>query len=426
MKNLSGIRSVFCGAFFSVVLLTGCMKDKITHTYTITTPILQSLAEFRKEVKSQPAQAIEVTGKMTIMDRYIYLSEPGKGIHVIDNTNPSQPKNISFINIPGCLDMAIKEKTLYADSYGDLVTLDITNPLEVAAKDFQTYVFPDRSIYYNGVYTPGTYDPNSIYVVIGYSTHDTTVDGEDNNIYTGYYGCPYCSYAPSAPGIFRLSGSKNNTTGVNGSMARFGIVGDFLYTIGTFNLTAFNIGDPWKPGVASTTNVNFHSETIFPLKGKLFIGTNDGMYMYDILSDPAKPSLLGKFTHLRGCDPVIADDDYAYVTLNDSSACLGFDNQLQVVDIHDMSNTFLVKSYQLSHPMGLAKDGNILFVCDGKDGLKIYDATDVQNLQLLKKISGATFYDVIAINGSAFVMSADGLYQYDYTDINNIQLKSKF
>jgi hypothetical protein len=172
--------------------------------------------------------------------------------------------------------------------------------------------------------------------------------------------------------------------------------------------------------------VNFHSETIFPLKGKLFIGTNDGMYMYDILSDPAKPSLLGKFTHLRGCDPVIADDDYAYVTLNDSSACLGFDNQLQVVDIHDMSNTFLVKSYQLSHPMGLAKDGNILFVCDGKDGLKIYDATDVQNLQLLKKISGATFYDVIAINGSAFVMSADGLYQYDYTDINNIQLKSKF
>ena len=111
--------------------------------------------------------------------------------------------------------------------------------------------------------------------------------------------------------------------------------------------------------------------------------------MYDVQSSPSNPSLIGQFVHARGCDPVIADDNYAYITLNDSSACLGFYNQLQIINIKDMANSFMVKTYQLTHPDGLSKDGNNLFICDGKDGLKVYDATDVNNLLLLKQLKDA-------------------------------------
>ncbi len=90
---------------------------------------------------------IGVAGKITVDGNYIYLSEPYKGIHVIDNSNPSSPKNVSFINIPGNEDMAITGKTLYADAYGDLVTFDISNPLDVVAKNFAANVFPDNAIY---------------------------------------------------------------------------------------------------------------------------------------------------------------------------------------------------------------------------------------------------------------------------------------
>jgi len=171
--------------------------------------------------------------------------------------------------------------------------------------------------------------------------------------------------------------------------------------------------------------VTAHVETIYPLKNRLFVGTNNGMYMYDVQSSPSNPSLIGQFTHVRGCDPVIADDNYAYVTLNDSSACLGFVNELQIIDIRDVSNAVEVKFYQLTHPVGLSKDGNNLFICDGKDGLKVYNAADVKNLQLIKQLKDAIDYDVVAQNGIAIVMTSNGIYQYDYSDLTNIHLISK-
>ena len=147
--------------------------------------------------------------------------------------------------------------------------------------------------------------------------------------------------------------------------------------------------------------------------------------MYDVLATPAKPLLIGQFTHVRACDPVIADGDYAYVTLNDSSACLGVQNELQIVNIKDVGNSFLVKAYQLTHPVGLSKDGNNLFVCDGRGGLKIYNSADVNNLQLINQMNDGVDYDVVAENGIAVVVSANGIFEFDYSDPANIHLISK-
>ncbi|HYC27869.1 MAG TPA: hypothetical protein VEB42_03620, partial [Chitinophagaceae bacterium] len=74
---------------------------------------------------------------------------------------------------------------------------------------------------------------------------------------------------------------------------------------------------------------------------------------------------------------------------------------------------------------GLSKDGELLFICDGKDGLKIFNATDVNHLLLLKQISNLETYDVIAYNKVALVVAKDGLYQFDYSDVRNVQLLSR-
>jgi hypothetical protein len=402
------------------------MKDKVTRTYKISTPIYEVLTKFRESVKSQSPIAVGSIGKITVMGKYIYLSEPLKGIHVIDNSDPSSPKNVSFINIPGNEDMAIRGNTLYADAYGDLVSFDISNPLNVVAKNFTANVFPDHSNYYLGAYPPGTLiNPDSINVIVGWDTRDTTVTydpvGTINYNQVIYANCANCAFMAAA-----VPSSNKNTVGTNGSTARFSIIRNFLYTVGTNNLTAFDISQPFIPAFTSSVLVDFHVETIYPLKDKLFVGTNNGMYMYDVNTSPAKPSLVGQFTHVRGCDPVIADDHYAYVTINDSSACLGFNNELQIVDINDLGNSFLVKAYTLTHPVGLSKDGNNLFICDAKAGLKVYNAADVNNLQLIKELNDGVVYDVIAENGLAIVVAGDGLYQYDYSDLGNIHLISKF
>ncbi|MEM7417296.1 MAG: hypothetical protein AAF389_17465, partial [Gemmatimonadota bacterium] len=92
-------------------------------------PVYLSYAELRAPVAAADPVELEETGKIYVKDSYIYVNELFKGVHVIDNTNPSSPQRIAFIPIPGSVDMAIKGTTLYADTYVDLVAIDITDPL---------------------------------------------------------------------------------------------------------------------------------------------------------------------------------------------------------------------------------------------------------------------------------------------------------
>ena len=73
----------------------------------------------------------------------------------------------------------------------------------------------------------------------------------------------------------------------------------------------------------------------------------------------------------------------------------------------------------------VSTDGNLLFICDGDAGLKLYNVADVMNLQLIKEISDINAYDVIAMNKIALVVATDGLYQYNYANPADIQLLSK-
>src|SRR5438874_9337865 len=104
------------------------------------------------------------------------------------------------------------------------------------------------------------------------------------------------------------------------------------------------------------------------------------MFMYDV-SDPAHPAALGEFSHGRACDPVITDGNYAYVTLHAGTECGGSSNELNVINVQDLMHPELVKSYPMTNPTGLCKNGNLLFVCDGSNGVIIYDATKASDLK---------------------------------------------
>jgi hypothetical protein len=164
-------------------------------------------------------------------------------------------------------------------------------------------------------------------------------------------------------------------------------------------------------------------ETIFPFKDKLFIGSMSGMYIYG-LSNPSEPSYISEFNHVRVCDPVIADDSFAFVTLRNGSTCGGFINQLDVLNIEDITKPTLIKSFPFSNPHGLSKDGKVLFVSDGAFGLKVVDASDVNNLQTKQSLPIGNAIDVIAYKQLAFVMLDDAIQIYSYDQQFNITLLS--
>jgi hypothetical protein len=404
--------------------LHGCIKDKVTTTLVAYEPVYKNKAEVLASIRGNAATPLRQTGKIALYGNYILINEVNKGVHIIDNSNPAAPVNTAFINIPGNIDIAVRDNMLYADMYTDMLTIDIANMTNVTVRKISYNIFPER------IYT-GDFVADSSRYIVDWVKHEATEEREikqaRNNIGIGIWlegdalsQSGNFSNTPTAAN----SGTKSNSFG--GSMARFTLVNNYLYTVGRSSLTAFNVSNAADPALQSVTPLGWDIETVYPLNNKLFIGSRTGMFIYSI-DDPAAPARLGSFAHACFDDPVIANDDYAFVTLKATtgvSNCWGTppqQSQLDIIDIHDLTNPMLVKIYNMEEPMGLSLDRDHLFICDGKGGLKIFNAVDVHNLQLLRTINDIEPFDVITYDNRALVVAKEGFIQYDCSNINNIR-----
>jgi hypothetical protein len=315
------------------------------------------------------------------------------------------------------MDIAVKGNILYADLYTDLVAIDITDPLNVKLMKTVEGVFPHR--YWGGGFSG---QMGSDVVITEWQKRDTVVTTKGDRPDWGPWRGEIFMLADAMSGS--SSTKSSSPIGAGGSMARFTIMNDRLYTVGYSNLDVFNITEEKNPTHTNKVNVGWNIETIYPFKNKLFIGSTSGMFIYNV-NNPDAPVAAGKFEHVASCDPVIADDKYAYVTLRSGTQCQGFTNQLEIVQLNNITDPVLKKTYPMTNPHGLSKDGNLLFICDGADGLKVYDAADVMNLQKINEIKDIDTYDIITMNKVALVVAKDGLYQYNYANPANITLLSK-
>jgi len=194
------------------------------------------------------------------------------------------------------------------------------------------------------------------------------------------------------------------------------IVGDFLYAISGRNLQLFDISEPQSPNPWVKVDVSREIQTLFPYQNFLLIGAADGVYILDN-SDQASPVQVGEFIHATAQDPVVAKDGYAYVTLkSDFTRPNGFINdQLNVVDIRDVTNPVLVREQAMQAPEGLVIAGDKLFVCDGIAGLKQFDISDPEVPVLVDSLSMLDCNDLIAQNNILYVITDTSIRQYDYS-----------
>ncbi len=399
-------------------------KDKLTESYTANIPQYMSYEDLRNGVKSTPVQPLENPGKIYFKDNYIFINEVMQGVHIIDNSNPENPVNIGFISIPGNVDIAIKNYTLYADSYIDLVVIDITdikNPKEIGReKEAFNYIIPP----YNEDYPIAKIEREKG-VVIGWE-----LDKFEHEIEQIHYPIYNKNWRDLSNGSFNAEANTSgngNSFGVGGSMARFGLYQKYLYTTENNRLTTFDISVSNQPQKIGQTFLRGNAETLFIYDNHLFFGTRNGMLVYD-LSSPIQPKFKARLSHMTSCDPVVVRENYAYVTLRGGTPCRSNINQLDVIELKDnYARTTLIASYPMDSPYGLGIDDEILFVCDGDSGLKIYNVADKQKItdNLIATFPNINAYDVIPMGKYLFLIGKDGFYQYDYSDLNNIQEVSK-
>ncbi|MDA8693361.1 hypothetical protein N9L92_04800, partial [Saprospiraceae bacterium] len=230
-------------------------------------------------------------------------------------------------------------------------------------------------------------------------------------------------------GLTNTSGGvDSNRDGQGGSLARFTLYQDFLYVINQSELISYNIESPAKPEQTDITGVNWNIETLFPYEDYLFIGSQTGLFIYG-LSNPEAPEYVSQFDHANACDPVFVKDDIAYVTLRDGTACQNFTNQLDVIDVSDIANPILIKSFDMEHPHGLSVIDNKLYLCEGEHGLKVFEVDDLEDIDgnRIEHIKGIDAFDAISLSPDhLLIIGAGGLHQYDTSKPDNLDEISYF
>lgn len=97
-----------------------------------------------KEIKYiNSKQSITQAGNIYAKGSFIFQVDVGRGIHVIDNSIPEKADRIGFITVNGCTQLSIKGNYLYTNSLSDLVTLDISNPLQLKEINRVANAFPE-------------------------------------------------------------------------------------------------------------------------------------------------------------------------------------------------------------------------------------------------------------------------------------------
>ncbi len=396
---------IFLGTLFLCFFsMQSCLKDecKREYTYLKYTDIYKTSEEIRIPVSMERERVLKNPGKIYYYNELIFINEKNEGIHVFDNTNPSAPSNLGFMPIPGNVDIAIRDNILFADNYMDLLAINISNILSPVMEKRIVETFNQFYETEDGRYW------------VGHEIEEVT-EVVDCNLYEGgeFRDNSIANFSPTS------AEDAGSNTGLGGSLARFSLYDNYLYAIDQSDFYIFDINQTANPLQMGSNNIGWGIETLYAFGDKLFVGSQTGMIIMDA-SNPASPEYLSGYSHWTSCDPVFVKDNYAYVTLHSGTLCNGSEiNQMDLIDISDILNPELVKTFPMENPHGLSIKDDNLFVCEGEFGLKVFDIQNPLTLdnRLINKFDALSAKDVIVLPGNRNVLLAvgdDGFYQFNF------------
>lgn len=414
MKRL---RFILPTLLLTALIATSC-ADKTVKVYMANVPVYTETETWRAQaINFEAPRDLKTPGKIYLYENLLIVNDFLQGVHIFDNSNPSAPTSLGFLPVHANQDIAVRNDIMYLDSYTDLLAFDISNPSQPHFISRLNDVFEfDNHGYlpgYNEAYPMVEIDPSQG-VVTGWSLEKTHDEVLANRGMLESFAGPTID----GGGLFAPSNVASGV-GIAGSTARFTIVDHILYTIEDWQLGVFDI----QEGMVHLRDLGLTrmAETAFPAEGYLYIGTTTGMLIYDV-HNPSNPSFVSDYAHLTSCDPVVVQGNKAFVTLSTGRTCFGNVNSLQVINLNDITMPFLEYEFAMTNPRGLGLDGNTLFLCDGPDGLKVFDKTDLSTIpqHQISQFQGITSADVIPYNQVLVMTAKEGIYQYSYADLQNI------
>ena len=392
-----------------LVLLSSCEKDDSnTEKAKFAVPVIKSLSEIRNSVAVLSAKQTNSDGKIYVAQNYLFYIAQEEGVHVYNNQNPASPSNIAFINIEGVHDIAVKGNYLYADNFIDLLVFDISNVNNITlVKTVENSLYFNPTYPFEAEYYDYSITPNTNQIITGFTIETRNIPKEQNSILSDIMGSNFESNTSIG----------GNNIGIGGSYAKFQINNNALYTVNTYKLNVFNITNPLNTFFDKEVLMNGwfgggELETLFIQKETLFVGATTGMFTVNA-EDEFNPYFVGGFSHATACDPVVVYGNTAYITVRGGTSCGAIEDQINVIDVADIANPTLISTTFVGQPYGLGIKDDVLYVCCGSNGLKIYDALNSSNL-VLKNSYPENLKDVIPLNSHLIAVGTNKIIQYNY------------
>jgi hypothetical protein len=169
------MRAACLSCMVIMLFFTTCRdKDNYLNTKGVTTGFIPVYSDtfggLRDSIVSVDPEPVIQSGKIYLYDKWLFINEQARGVHVFDNSNPASPVPVCFIRIPGNYDISCKDSTMYAQSGFGLIHLNISalpaiSDLVFMDPEFEKYARGDYYIppFYYGFQTYGYYSSGKIY-----------------------------------------------------------------------------------------------------------------------------------------------------------------------------------------------------------------------------------------------------------------------
>jgi hypothetical protein len=404
------------------IFLVSCTDDTgtVNVNYVEATAIYGDIDEIRALPLNEGGRSIQNPGKIYIGDDFILIGEEGQGIHVISNQDRSNPSSDHFLQIPGNKEFFVSGNTLYAESYYDVIKIDISDPFNAMLVSRSENAIQDNFVNDKGE------------TLIGFSYIEKNIVLDENDDFMKEVVGDQLVYLDFAKNVIPKSSVPSsfagNSANTIGTLNRITKANEHIYIVSNSNMIIIDDNN-FNAEAIRLEGIKEDMETVFPYQNKLFVGSKTSMSVFDISTNNI-PTQLTDFEHATSCDPVLPYSNVVYVTLRtaDFSLCPGNSNSLLVIDINDVSNAAQLHDIQLTSPYGMTVINQHLFVGNGTSGLNIFNIEDPKNPLLIQEFKEVPSYDVIADPNNSdyiFITGEDGMDQYEIDNNFKLIFKSK-
>ncbi len=141
MRRKPGYLAYFILIIF--ILAAGCKRSGIESQYSAYKPVLMSRTDLVNSIAISGSRPVDTVFKVGFLGNLLLVGETYQGIHLLDDTDPHNVRNVAFIRVPGVIDFVVKDSVIFVNNAVDLVAIRVLSTSQIQVIDREQDIFAE-------------------------------------------------------------------------------------------------------------------------------------------------------------------------------------------------------------------------------------------------------------------------------------------